>query len=137
MSRSVGDRLPQALLEALAAPSAAERAALALTVDEAGRPHPALLTYASARPQGDGALRVEFAAGSVSAANLRANGVLTIAFVDEAMAYYVKCGGATPDNGDGGAAGFVVRVQDVLADAPAEHEVGAFIRTGITFRGGA
>ena len=137
MSRSVGDRLPQALLEALAAPSAAERAAVALTVDEAGRPHPALLTYASVRPQGNEALRVEFAPGSASAANLRANGALTLAFVDEAMAYYVKCGAAAPDGGDGRAARFLLRVQDVLADAPAEHEVGAFIRTGITFRGGA
>ena len=137
MSRSVGATLPEPLLAALAAPSAVERAALALTVDAAGRPHPALLTYASVRPQGDDALHVEFAADSASAANLRANGVLTLAFVDEAMAYYVKCGGAAPDGGGERAARFVLRVEDVLADAPAAHEVGASIRTGITFRGGA
>ena len=136
MSRSIGDRLPEPLLAALAAPSAAERAAVALTVDAAGRPHPALLTYASVRPLAGDSLRVEFTPGSASAANLRANGVLTLAFVDEAMAYYVKCGGAAPDGGDERAAQFLLRVEDVLLDAPAAHEVGAFIRTGITFRGG-
>lgn len=137
MSRSVGVTLPEPLLAALAAPAAAERAAVALTVDAAGRPHPALLTYDSVRPQGDGALRVEFADESASAANLRANRVLTLAFVDEAMAYYVKCGGAVIDGGAARMARFLLRVEEVLADAPAAHEVGASIRTGITFHGDA
>ena len=136
MSRSIGDRLPDPLLAALAAPSAAERAVVALTVDAAGRPHPALLTYASVRPHEDDALRVEFAPNSVSTANLRANGALTLAFVDETMAYYVKCCDTALDGGDERTARFLLRVKDVLVDAPAAHEVGASIRTGITFRGG-
>ena len=136
MSRSIGDRLPEPLLEALSARSE-RRAAIALTIDEAGRAHPALVTYDSVRPNGDGAVQVSVAPGSASAANLRANGVLTLVFVDEAMAYYVKCGGAAPDGGGERAARFLLRVEEVLADAPAAYEVGASIRTGITFGSGA
>ena len=134
MSKSVGNRLPERLLAALAA-GRSGKVLVAATLDDEGWPHASLLAAASVEPTGERTLRVALAKASRTAANLARDGRLTLVFVDPDMVYYLKvraASGAT--NEDGGMVSFEALVEDVLADTPAPHEAGSVISTGITFR---
>ena len=108
---------------------------VAATVDEAGWPHPSLLSVESVEAVSEQALRVTLVTTSRTWANLARDGKLTFAFVDPEMVYYLKTK-ADPETtieGDG-TVSFEAHVEDVLEDTPALHEAGSVIRTGITFR---
>jgi hypothetical protein len=108
------------------------------TVDLAGWPHIALLSYSEIVARDRGMLRIAIGARSDSAANLRRTGHATVLLFDTGLVHYIKgvarehrpsmqC---SPWN-----AMFEVSVTDVLADAADPHREGeSFVRGGVTFR---
>lgn len=126
------DRLCGRVLEEVA-----RKAIPVVTVDERGWPHPALLSYFEVVAVGPTSLRLAVYGTSTTARNLRRDGRLTLAVVDDGAAYYVK-GAASelaprmrtaPEH-----ASFEVHVETVLADvADASAEPYAWVTGGITY----
>jgi hypothetical protein len=109
------------------------------TVDPAGWPHVALLSYSEIVARDPGLLRIAIGTSSASAANLRRTGQVTVLLFDAGLVHYIK-GSArerrpTMQCSPGNAI-FEVSVRDVLADAADPHREGeSFIRRGLTFHG--
>ncbi len=137
MSQPMGSELPERLLRRLTGP-AADRpllAVLALTIDAADWPHPALLSFGEVLAIDASQLRVAVGNASGTAANLRRSGRLTLGFVDAEAVYYVKTRvrreSALP--GHAQRACFDVGVETVLLDAPHPDEPGGAVLDGIRF----
>ena len=140
MSVDLGNQLPDDLHHQLSEVDVSDQTGKVIpvcTVDEDGYAHPALLSYGEVGARDRSTIRVITFEGTKTTANLRANGKLTLLFVDEAMTYYVK-GTAReipPQRAGGGPehAYMDVAVTHVLSDAPGAGEEGARITTGIMF----
>jgi hypothetical protein len=140
MTKLLGAKLPEALLVRLAAgrPLPGRDVAVPVcSVDAAGWPHPALLSYEEIEALGPSSLRVRVYAGSSTAANLRREGHLTLLFIDESGVFYVKARArqeaqtVVPSDLDA----FVLDVSAVLADAvDTSREPDARVTSGIRFR---
>jgi hypothetical protein len=138
VSRSHGPHLPDALLARLMAPDPAARpgeAAVLVTVDPYGRPHPALLSYAELLAFDPVRIRLGLHAGTRSATHLAESGRATLIFADAALALYVKADAVRlpPARGHPGLARFELVVRDVLEDQAEGEEAGSFLTGGITF----
>lgn len=111
-------------------------AILIATIDEHGRPHPALLSYAEVLAVTPGVLRLVVAAGSTTAGNLASRRAITLCLVTAAEgALYVKARARPlPALGPAfaGRAAFEAHVEEVRADAPAAGEA-ARLTSGIAF----
>lgn len=136
MSRLIGHHLSEALLETLSSHHAlerAERVILICSVDEQGRPHPAMLSSLEMVARDVRNIRLAVHSSSRTARNLTANRQLTMILADETGVYYVK-GDAVLTSSSMTAApalsAFTLHVDRVLEDTPAEHEQ-ATIVTGI------
>jgi hypothetical protein len=139
---SLGAVLTDALVDRLGGRQLNRYGALVVpiaTVDPAGWPHVALLSYSEIVARDPGLLRIAIGTSSASAANLRRTGQVTVLVFDAGLVHYIK-GSArerrptmqcSPGN-----AMFEVSVRDVLADAADPHREGeSFIRRGLTFHG--
>ncbi|MGH7268098.1 MAG: hypothetical protein ACREMB_25045 [Candidatus Rokuibacteriota bacterium] len=137
MSRSLGPRLPDALLARLTAPDPAERpgeVVVLVTVDPYGRPHPALLSYAEVLALDPGRVRLGLHAGTRSATHLRDSGRATLIVADAELVLYVKADALPlPPASEPRLARFELQVRDVLADRAEGAEAGAALTGGITF----
>ena len=139
MSRSLGPRLPADLLARLSqadlAPHLVKTIPL-ITLDAQGRPHPMLLSYLEVRAHDPQTIRIVISARSRSARNLSERRVATLLLVEPEHTVYVKARTRTgpapvedlPDCGL-----FVLGVEDVLEDAPAEWESGLRISGGLRY----
>jgi hypothetical protein len=141
MSRAIGAALPDLLVSRLDARRAGERsdtAVLLSTSDEQGFPHQALLAYSEIEAEGPSLLNIGVSAASVTAANLRRDRRLTLSFIDEHGAWYVKATVAGDERSHPALAGiavFSISVVVVLTDAvDASREGPASIVSGIRFR---
>ena len=140
MSRELGGDLPDDLYDALrsgGAGTASGTAIVVLTVDADGWAHPALLSFGEVAARDRGTIRTTTYAESHTTGNMRANGKVTLVFVDDRMTYYVK-GAATevPSGPDARPANVVtmdVKIRTVLSDSAGPDEGGAAITSGITF----
>jgi hypothetical protein len=139
VSRHAGDRLDDALFRRLCGGNPAARRAEAIlitTVDDSGRPHPALLSYGEVLAVSPHLLRIGVSATSTTAHNLAARGALTLCLIGAEGVHYVKTAAralpAEPSLEAEGLAAFEARVEDVLVDAPAAGEK-AHLTGGITF----
>ena len=128
MSRLIGHHLSEPLLETLSAQRALERADHAIvicSVDEQGRPHPAMLSRLEIVARDARNVRMAVHASSRTARNLTANRHLTLILADETGVYYVK-GDATLTSASMSAApalsAFTLHVDRVLEDTPADYE---------------
>ena len=141
MSRSLGPRLPAALVERFSQRDLAGRLGIALpfaTVDADGRPHPMLLSYLEIRAHDAGSVGVVMLARSQSARNLTARGTATLLVVEPDATFYVKLralDGPLPVAGGEpfGLGYFLLAVEDVLEDAAAEWEGGMRITGAVTY----
>lgn len=110
---------------------------LIATPDEAGWPHPAMLSYGEAVAVDPRRIRLAVHRASRTAANLRRNGLITLCFVEAGFAYYVKAAARVEEDPMAGMADlarFEATVQTVLADeARADTEAGAVVTEGIRF----
>jgi hypothetical protein len=139
---SLGAVLTDALVDRLGGRQLNRYGALVVpiaTVDPAGWPHVALLSYSEIVARDPGLLRIAIGTSSASAANLRRTGQVTVLVFDAGLVHYIK-GSArerrpTMQCSPGNAI-FEVSVRDVLADAADPHREGeSFIRRGLTFHG--
>ena len=141
MSTELGNELPDDLYRALSAEAAGAASGTAIvvsTIDAEGWAHPALLSSGEVTARDRHTLRTVTYADSHTTANMRANGKVTLIFVDERMTYYVKGTAAEAPSPAGTPADLAtmdVTVHQVLADSAGPGEGGATITSGITFAG--
>ena len=139
MARSLGPRLPAALVERLSQRDLGARGGIALpfvTVDRQGRPHAMLLSYVEVRAYDSGTLGVVLQAHSASARNLVDRGAATLLIIEPGAVVYVKTRAVDGPLDVAGAellGYFLLAVEDVLEDAAAEWEAGTRITGAITY----
>lgn len=140
MSRAVGSRLPVPLRERLRGDDLAARvgiAVLILTTDEAGWPHPAMVSYGEMVARDSRRVRLALHRTSGTAENLRRRRRITFCFVEPGMAYYVKAAvgpSEEPVRGFPDLVRFEATVERVLADeARADSEPGVAVVDGVRF----
>jgi Pyridoxamine 5'-phosphate oxidase len=141
MSRSLGSELNDDLWLRLRGDdleSRAEKVILIATVDERGRPHPAMLSYFEVVAVDRHNIRMATYRDSSTTENMRRNGKATISLIDERVAYYIKGGVdeleremvCAPYNSK-----LNLKVESVLADeANEEFEPGAYVSSGVMYR---
>jgi len=140
VSRSLGSELPSDLLARLSGrdlESVASKVIQIITVDASGWSHPALLSYFEVVAPSATCIRLATYATSTTSGNLRRAGKLTLAVIDERVAYYIKAHAVeiarTLRSTDWNAA-FDCRIEQVLADeVNEEHEPGAYVASGVTY----
>ena len=131
------DHLPDDLRARLAAHDAlsrADQAFLICTVDEAGRPHPSMLSPFEVTARDAARLRIGTWAASRTSRHLAGDGRITVMVVDADAAYYVKGRArllAPALRCAPGVAKFEVRVEQVRADAVDPREGAVRIVGGI------
>ena len=140
MSRRLGSELPAdavARLSGRSLEAVASKVIQIFTVDAGGWPHPALLSYFEVIAPDAGRVRLAAYAKSTTSANLRRTGQVTLAVIDERVAYYVKGRAvelAPAMRTAGWNAAFECRVVDVTADeVDEEREPGAYVASGVTY----
>jgi hypothetical protein len=143
MSRAIGSRLPVPLRERLRGDDLATRvgiAVLILTTDEAGWPHPAMVSYGELVAMDSRRVRLAVRRTSGTAENLRRRGRMTFCFIEPGMAYYVKATVGHPEEpvqGFPDLVRFEATVEKVLADeARADSEPGVAVADGVRFSSG-
>lgn len=137
VSRTLGPSLPPALQQRLSGRDLQDRmteAILIATIDTAGRPHPALLSYAEVVAVDAQTLRFATYRESTTAQNLRERGAITLCLIAPGSAYYLKARARELAPGET-LARFEAVVEDVLVDeARADLEGAATLTSGIGFR---
>lgn len=140
MSRTLGTELPPDLLERLSGrhlEAVATKVVQLATVDAAGWPHLAILSYFEVVARDARHLRCAAYATSTTSGNMRRSGHVTFAVIDERVAYYVKAHAveiAPAMRTTGWNAAFDCRVEQVLADdVNEEYEPGAYLASGVTY----
>jgi len=144
MSRLVGRELPPQVLEQLSGRdlrSRFGRVIPAVTVDAAGFPHPALLSFGEMVALDARRIGLATYADSTTTNNMRRNGRLTLLLVEAEGTYYIK---GTVRERPGGLDGFPdlahleMHIEQVLEDAArSDIEGEARIASGIRFGAGA
>jgi hypothetical protein len=140
MSTSLGPLLTDALMERLSGRDLGRHGTLVIpiaTVDPAGWPHIALLSYSEVVARDRSGLRIALASRSGSAGNLRRTGRATVLLFDAGLVHYIKgraCERRPSMQCSPWNATFDVIVTDVLADASDPHREGkSFVQGGVTF----
>ena len=139
MPRSLGPSLSADLLARLSQAdllSHLGKAIPLITLDAEGPPHPMLVSYLEVRAEDPRTLRIVLGARSRSARNLTERRAATLLLVEPEQTVYVKARvqrGPTPVDDLPDFALFVLAVEDVLEDAPAEWEGGLRITGGLRY----
>jgi hypothetical protein len=141
MTRSIGPALSTALVERLGQHDLAGRMGIGLpfvTVDAQGRPHPMLLSYLELRAYDSRTLGLVIQVRSGSAHNLVERGAGTLIIVEPDAVVYVKTralDGPLPVVGGEpfGLGYFLLAVEQVVEDSPADWEVGTRISQPIRY----
>ena len=139
MARSLGPRLSPALLERLSQRDLESRLGVALplvTVDGDGRPHPMLVSYLEVRAYDSSTLGLVIQARSTSARNLVERTTATLLILEPGAVVYVKTrvvDGPLDVLGADALGYFLLEVEDVLEDAPAEWEGGVRITGSVRY----
>lgn len=140
MSKVLGDELNDDLWQRLNGEnlnSRADKVILITTVDESGRPHPAMLSYFEVVARDRRNIRMATYKDSNTTDNMRRNGKATLSVIDERIAYYIK-GSVLEQKREmrsaAHSAKLNLKVEAVLADeANEEFEPGAYVASGITY----
>jgi hypothetical protein len=139
VSRSLGGSLPADILDRLSQAALGRhlgRVIPFVTVDAQGRPHPMLLSYLEVRAADPTTLRIVIGAGSRSARNLVERQAGTLLLIEPERTVYLKMRAIDGPLGVAHLAEaglFVLRVEEVLEDAPADWEGGMRITAGIGY----
>src|SRR5438552_113648 len=141
MTRSLGPSLPSQLVERLAQRDPGARLGVAppfVTVDGHGRPHPMLLSYLELRAYDTRTVGLVIGAKTRSAQNLAERHAGTLLVIEPDASVYVKLravDGPLPVEGGGEYAlgYFLLEVEEVLEDAPADWEGGMRITGALRY----
>jgi hypothetical protein len=142
VSRSLGSALPPALLDRLSQRDLAPRLGTGLpfvTVDRHGRPHAMVISYLEVRAYDPGTVGVVIQGRSTTARNLAERGAGTFLVVEPDTVTYVKTRAVdgpldVTDDPGLGLGYFLLGVEEVLEDAPADWEGGVRVTSGIQYR---
>jgi hypothetical protein len=142
VSRSLGAALPPALLDRLSQRDLEPRLGVGLpflTIDRAGRPHAMLVSYLEIRAYDSGTLGLVIQARSTTARNLAERAAGTLLIVEPDGVLYVKARTVdgpleVRDDAGLGLGYFLLAVDEVLEDAPADWEGGMHITSAIQYR---
>ena len=121
-----GERLEEQLNKAL----------LLVTLDEAGWPYVAMLSYLEVIAADRSNLRIAPWNNSTTTANLRRERKATLIIVDEEMAYYIQTTAEEISrdlDGFPGMAKINLRIESILEDKALDYEGAARVTTGIRF----
>ena len=140
MSRSLGAELSPDLMTRLSGRDLAPLATKVIqlfTVDQAGWPHAALLSYFEVVAKDARHVRLATYATSTTTANMRRTGKVTLVVIDERLACYIKATASeiapSMRTADWNAA-FDCRIEQVLVDeVNEEYEPGAYVANGVTY----
>ena len=141
MTRSLGGALAPVLVDRFSQRDLARRLGTALslvTVDPDGRPHPMLLSYLELRAYDAGTVGLVIGARTRSARNLGERGTATLLAIEPDVTVYVKLrtiDGPLPvaDTGEYELGYFLLAVEEVLEDAPADWEGGMRITSAVRY----
>lgn len=139
MSHSLGPELSPDLFIRLSQadlPRNLGKALPLITMDVGGFPHPMLLSSLEVRATDPKTIRIVIGARSRSARNLLERQTATLLIVEPERTVYVKAratDGPHPVSGLLDFGLFVLTVEEVLEDAPAEWETGMRITGGMTY----
>jgi hypothetical protein len=139
MARSLGPRLPSAVVERLSQRDLGARLGVALpfvTIDREGRPHAMLLSYLEVRAYDSGTLGLVVQARSASARNLAERATGTLLILEPDALVYVKTRAVDGPLDVAGAETlgyFLLGVEDVLEDTAAEWETGMRVTGAVTY----
>ena len=141
MTKSAGPALSDAQVARFSQRDLASRLGVALpfvTLDADGRPHPMLLSYLEVKAYDARTIGLVILARSSSARNLAERGTGTLMAVEPESTVYVKLravDGPLPVEGgaDYGLGYFLLEVDEVLEDAPADWEAGMRITVPIRY----
>jgi len=141
MTRSLGGALTPALVDRFSQRDLARRLGTALpfvTVDPDGRPHPMLVSYLELRAYDSGTVGLVIGARTRSARNLMERGTGTLLAVEPDATVYVKLrtvDGPLPVAGSNeyGLGYFLLAVEEVLEDAPADWEGAMRITSAVRY----
>ena len=141
MTRSLGGALTPSLVERFSQRDLARHLGTALpfvTVDADGRPHPMLLSYLELRAYDTGTVGLVIGARTRSASNLVERGTATLLAVEPDTTVYVKLrtvdGPLSVSGSDEYGLGyFLLAVEEVLEDAPADWEGGMRITSALGY----
>jgi len=139
MSRVVSSALSPALVDRLSQRDLERRLGVGLpfaTQDAQGRPHPMLVSYLEVRAYDSRTLGLVIQAASGSARNLAERGVGTLSIVEPDVVVYLKVrtvDGPIPVDDGPGLGFFLLEVEQVLEDAPADWEGGTQITGPIRY----
>jgi len=141
MSKLLGDELNDDLYRRLSGENlevSAEKVILIVTLDNAGRLHPAMLSYLEVVAKDRRNIRLASYKDSSTTENMRRHGKATISIIDERVAYYIKGSVAQLKREMSCArhnSKLNLMVEEVLADeANEEFEPGAYVSRGVTYR---
>ena len=139
MTLPSGPRLTPALRARLSQAELSARAGTAIplvTVDDAGRPHPMLVSYVELRAYDAGTVGLVIRAGTTSARNLARRDVATLAIIEPDVVAYIKLrrvDGPLVVYEDERLAYFLLAVEDVREDTSPPEEAGARIVTALRY----
>src|SRR5881409_646338 len=141
MTRSLGRALSHDLVDRFSQRDIARRLGAALpfvTVDADGRPHPMLLSYLEIRAYDTRTVGLVIGARTRSARNLGERGTATLLAIEPDVTVYVKLrtiDGPLPvaDTGEYELGYFLLAVEEVLEDAPADWEGGMRITSAVRY----
>lgn len=142
VSRSLGAALPPTLLDRLSQRDLGSRLGVGMplvTVDRAGRPHAMLVSYLEVRAYDSGTLGLVIRKRSTTSRNLAERGAGSLLIVEPETVTYVKAravDGPLPVEEDAGLGlgYFLLAVEEVLEDLPADWEAGIRITSPIQYR---
>jgi hypothetical protein len=136
MSQSIGKELTPALFQRLSGAEIAAHEGKIIpicTIDEAGWPHPALLSYYEVVAKNSSTLDMAVWKNSSTAINLRNAGKVTFILSDHRVNYYLK-GRARELEFEMTGAAPVSRFRVVLEQVIEDQEANAEITTGLTYK---
>ena len=135
MTRNADPTLPERI-EAWIRVEGGDQALLLITIDEASRPHVAMLARDEVRVISGTRLRVAIGERTQSAANLRVRNTATLAIYDAGLACVIKAR-ALEEPGPllPGTASCDLAVEDIRFDVPTAAEGVARLVTGLRFEG--
>ena len=139
VSKRVGNTLSDqlwALLNGSALDKHLNKALMLITVDELGRPYPAMLSFLEVISVDRNNIRIGPWNNSTTTANLRRSGKATLLAVDDGLACYIQASAQELSRdleGFPGMAKINLKIESILEDKALDYEGSARVTSGVRF----
>lgn len=116
MSRSLGNQLPQRLIDHVANPASAGEAVPIVSLDADGMPRPAMVSGRELEVGPSGALSITLWRGTHTALNLEARPEMAAILICDGAAYYLRARARKAQDTPDGTVEFALELVEVLED---------------------